>query len=67
MEKKNIVEELCQEYVADSEVVMGEFLAWKKVPEGMTFEQAFEAYIGCMKAANDDRFFVIKEGETIEL
>ena len=64
---KETTKKIIDEYINESEVVMGEFLAQKEVPQGMTFEEAFETYIECMEQANGDRFFAIKEGETIIL
>jgi len=61
------MDELINEYLDESEVCMAEFLAWKKVPAGMTFEEAFETYIRVMKAVEGDKFYTIKEGETFEL
>ena len=57
MDKKDIVNELIDEYRRDSDVCMGEFLAYKKVPKGMTFEQAFEAYKDCMEQIEGDIYF----------
>ena len=56
-----MLNELIKEYTTDSEVCMGEFLAYKKVPQGMTFEQAFEMYIKCMNMVEGDEFFVKQE------
>ena len=67
MNTEKIYKKLIKEYIEDSEVVMGEFLAWKKVPRGMTFEDAFEMYIRAMKEVNGDQFYAVKEGETEEL
>ena len=66
-EQKITLNGLLAEYCNDSEVCMAEFLADKEVPAGMTFEEAFEMYIECMKRAEGDRFYTIKEDETIEL
>lgn len=49
------------------DVCAAEFLAREKVPEGMTFEQAFELYVEVMKTVEGDRFTVTKENETVEL
>ena len=67
MNTEKIYKKLINEYIDESEVVMAEFLAWKKVPRGMTFEDAFEMYIRAMKEATGDQFYVVKEGETEEL
>ena len=67
MDIEKIYEDLKLEWVNESEVVMAEFLAWKEVPAGMTFEEAFEMYVRAMKDAEGDEFYVIKEGEKIEL
>lgn len=66
-ESAKIADALIKEYIKDSEVVMGEFLADKKVPNGISFEQAFEIYIACMQCVNGDRFYAIKEGKKVEL
>ena len=63
----NIVKKLIHKYITDSEVVMGEFLASEKVQRGLTYEQAFEIYISCMKIVEEDKFYTIKEDKTIEL
>ena len=65
--ENSTADSIIEEYERDSEVVMAEFLAWKKVPRGMSFEQAFETYIECMKKVEGDKFFTIKEGKKIEL
>ncbi len=46
---------------------MAEYLASEEVPQCMTFEDAFNTYISCMKEVEGDKFFVEKEGEMIEL
>ena len=59
-----------EDLIADyhqQDVCAAEFLADKEVPEGMTFEQAFELYIEVMKTVEGDRFTVTKENETFEL
>ena len=58
---------LIKDYIENSEVCMAEYLALKEVPQGMTFEDAFNTYINCMKEVEGDKFFVEKEGEMIEL
>jgi len=63
----NIVNSLIKDYEENSEVVMAEYLADKKVPWGLTFEDAFEMYIELMKRVEGDEFYTIKEGEKIEL
>jgi len=63
----NIVNSLIKDYIKNSDVVMAEYLASKKVPHGLTFEDAFEIYIELMKQANGDEFYTIKEGEIIDL
>ena len=57
---------LIDKYFAESEVCMGEFLA-SEFPSSLTFEEAFETYILCMKMAEGDEFYTIKEGKKIEL
>ena len=58
---------LIKDYTENSEVCTAEDLASKEVPQGMTFEDAFNTYISCMKEVEGDKFFVEKEGEMIEL
>ena len=58
---------LIKDYIDNREVCMAEYLASKEVPKGMTFEDAFNTYISCMKEVERDKFFVEKEGEMIEL
>lgn len=65
----NSFQKLIREYVYSSNVCMAEFLAWKKVrkmDEDMSFEDVFETYIKAMIESDDDRFFVMKEGELYE-
>jgi hypothetical protein len=45
---------------------MAEFLA-SEFPKGLSFEEAFETYILCMKMVEGDEFYAIKEGKKIEL
>ncbi len=67
---KSIVKETAQrvidKYYAESEVCMAEFLA-SEFPKGLSFEEAFETYILCMKMVEGDEFYTIKEGKKIEL
>ena len=63
----DMAKELIKDYYANSEVCMAEYLASEEVPQGMTFEDAFNTYINCMKEVEGDKFFVEKEGEMIEL
>lgn len=63
----NIVNNLINDYEENSDVVMAEYLSSKKVPHGLTFEDAFEIYIDLMKRVEGDEFYTIKEGEKIEL
>ena len=70
-----ITDSLFREYVYNNDVCLAEFLAWKKVrsmdrfnsDEDLSFEDAFELYIAMMSKYEDDRFFVMKEGELYEL
>ncbi len=62
-----MAKDLIKDYIENSEVCMAEYLASEKVPQGMTFEEAFNIYISCMKQVEGDKFFVEKEGEMIEL
>ena len=61
------IKDFIEKYQRESEVCVGEFLAWEEVPQGMTFEQAFEVYIEVMKRVEGDKFLTIKEGKTYEL
>lgn len=61
------VSDIIKTYITDSDVCMAETLAFEKVPSGMTYEEAFKAYIKAMKEVEKDRFFTVKDGETIEL
>lgn len=67
---KDIVKETAQKiidkYYAESEVCMAEFLA-SEFPKGLSFEEAFEIYILCMKMVEGDKFYTVKENKTIEL
>lgn len=58
---------LVRDYVANSDVVIAEYLASKRVPAGTSYEEAFKIYVECMKRANGDRFFVMKEGNMEEI
>ena len=60
-------DKLIKKYQEESEVCMSEFLACEKVPEGMTFEEAFLTYMQCMHEVDGDNFYVIKENELINL
>ena len=67
---KNIVKETAQKlvdkYYAESEVCMAEFLA-SEFPKSLSYEEAFEVYILCMKMVEGDEFYTIKEGIKEEL
>ena len=54
----NMTKELIKDYIENSEVCMAEYLASKEVPQGITFEDAFNTYINCMKQVEGDKFFV---------
>ena len=56
-----MTKELIKDYIENSEVCMAEYLASKEVPQGITFEDAFNTYINCMKQVEGDKFFVKKE------
>lgn len=58
---------LMWDYTEHSPVVMAEYLASKRVPPDTSYEEAFETYVECMKRANGDRFFVMKEDEMQEI
>ena len=64
--KEQRVAELLNTY-EDSEVCMAETLASEVVPDGTTYEKAFEIYIEAMKRVEGDTFYTIKDGEKIEL
>ena len=63
----DLTKQLLETYKNDSDVCAAEFLAARTVPPGVTFEQAFQAYIAVMKTVEDDRFVQIRENETVEL
>lgn len=42
-----------------------DFLASEKVPAGMTFEEAFELYVGLMQTVEADRFIHIRDTNDI--
>ena len=42
-----------------------DFLAYEKVPAGMTFEEAFEVYVGMMQTVEADRFIHIRDFDDI--
>ena len=63
---KNTAERLIEKYRTESDVCMAEFLA-SEFPKSLSFEEAFEVYVYCMKTVEGDEFFTIKEGEKIEL
>ena len=67
---KNIVKEtaknLIDKYYKESGVCMAEFLA-SEFPKGLSYEEAFEVYILCMKMVEGDEFYTIKEGIKEEL
>lgn len=59
--------ELLNEYYNESEVCMGEFLAWKKVPHDMTYEEAFRMYMNMMNVVEGDHFYQVADGQEIAL
>ena len=61
---ETIVASVVNEYLYESEVCAAEYLAWRKVPEGLSFEDAFKVYVEVMKRVEGDVFRVTKEGET---
>ena len=63
---KTTAEALIDKWRVDSEVCMAEFLA-SEFPKALSFEEAFEVYILCMKWVEGDKFYTIKENEKIEL
>lgn len=67
--KEQIVRNLLDTYRIYSEVCMAEFLASEDVNQFVdcSFEDAFEIYMECMKIVEGDKFYTVKEGETIEL
>ncbi len=64
--RKKIIDNLTKKY-RDSDVCAAEFLAGETVPLGMTYEESFEIYVAMMKKIEWDKFYVIKEGQTIQL
>lgn len=63
---KETAQKIIDKYYAESEVCMAEFLA-SEFPKGLSFEEAFETYILCMKTVEGDKFYTVKENKTIEL
>lgn len=61
------LQSLLDAYRNDNDLCCAEFLATEKVPEGMSFEQAFQLYISMMKTVEGDRFLQIREKEIITL
>ena len=64
--KEKLVNDIIDIY-ADNDLCMAEILADETVPDGLTYEEAFEVYIEAMKRADGDEFYTIKEGEKYEL
>lgn len=62
-----MIKDLIRDNIENSEVCMAEYLASKEVPQGLTFEEAFNIYINCMKQVEGDRFFVKRAGEIGEM
>lgn len=62
-----MIKDLIRDNIGNSEVCMAEYLASKEVPQGLTFEEAFNIYINCMKQVEGDRFFVKRAGEIGEM
>ena len=62
-----MTKDLIKDYIENSEVCMAEYLASKEVPQGITFEEAFNIYINCMKQVEGDGFFVKRAGEIGEM
>lgn len=67
VDEDTVFERLIDDYETNSEVCLTEYLASEPVAPGLTYEQAFELYIKAMKKVEGDKFFTIKENETIEL
>ena len=63
---KETASKIIDKYYKESEVCMAEFLA-QEFPKGLTYEEAFEVYILCMKTVEGDKFYAIKEKDKIEL
>ena len=61
---EDIVISVFNEYVNQGDVCAAEYLAWRKVPEGLSFEDAFHVYVEVMKRVEGDVFRVTKEGKT---
>ena len=66
LNKEKLVNDIIDIY-ADNDLCMAEILADVAVPDGLTYEEAFEVYIEAMKRADGDEFYTIKEGEKYEL
>lgn len=63
---KPTVESIRRDYFENSDVCMGEYLDF--VPaNGLSMEEAFLLYIAVMKKHEEDEFYKVVEGETIEL
>lgn len=58
---ENIVKNIVQKYINESDVCMAKLLANEPVPQGMSFEDAFLVYVECMKHIDKDRFTVTRE------
>ena len=67
MINQEIKKELIKKFIEESDVCMAEFLASENVPNGMSFEDAFEMYIALMKEVEGDKFFVIKDEKIVSI
>lgn len=64
--EQEVVDRLTESYINNSEIVMGEYLAFEKA-NGLTFEEAYHIYIALMKRAYGNQFYVIKEDEVTNI
>ena len=70
MDKKNVSKQgkelstLMDKYMKQGNCCF-DFLAYEKVPAGMTFEEAFEVYVGMMQTIEADRFIHIRDLDDI--
>ena len=64
---ESAVRKLVAGYKNKSEVCLGEFLASEKVDPTLSYEDAFNTYVTCMKNIEGDKFTVTKEGITEDI
>jgi hypothetical protein len=70
MDKKNVTKQgkelsiLMNKYMNQGNCCF-DFLGYEKVPAGLTFEEAFEIYVGMMQMVEADRFIHIRDLDDI--